>query len=434
LDTRADVVIVSIFGRGAWLAKRLRKTGMQVSWIDLTSCLGSCSSEDWVGPFAFFKPSYALEDAADYFSDNSQYEDVSQGLSVWTASAPLELRGAVAQHQWTSRFGLAGDLDHLKKLNDHSVLEKGVWKNLVSRPIEDNWVFRFLLTADAISVREFKDMLEPMACLPLAASIQHRHSSKDFVNQVQENLRKEDVNVIVSNKLLDLSLHGRFLDGVEIQADRSGVVLGKNFVLCLSSWELDFILSKGVRSVYTSFIEPKWVWTRFRVRFDKGECHRDLPSYIWIVNDEAQDFTRENFMIVESSDRAEDYDVWVRLPCSQRVQRGYHERMAEMIVRNLESRIPASEVSVIEMPMESRKDLSELGPSLFVHYSEADISRDPRTQIRNLYLSQPEVWSQISWLGSLKKDKSILDNLTKWWRTEQQKRGEHLSDRALHPS
>ena len=55
-----DVVIVSAYGRGHWLAEELVKQKWTVSLFDVTGALGDWEPEDWEGPWGFFDTSDLL--------------------------------------------------------------------------------------------------------------------------------------------------------------------------------------------------------------------------------------------------------------------------------------------------------------------------------------------------------------------------------------
>ena len=69
-----EIAIVSIFGRGHWLAVELAKVGIPVALVDVTPDQGPWSEVDQLGPFGSFKAEILLE-------QNVKLQ--SQGVCLW---------------------------------------------------------------------------------------------------------------------------------------------------------------------------------------------------------------------------------------------------------------------------------------------------------------------------------------------------------------
>ena len=85
-------VVLSAFGRGTFVAHRLRKIGFEVSLWDLTSFLPAVSACEREGPFGVFAPSY-LSGLQKRHLLGDNYYSVSKGFSCLSGQGLLEFQG-----------------------------------------------------------------------------------------------------------------------------------------------------------------------------------------------------------------------------------------------------------------------------------------------------------------------------------------------------
>lgn len=103
MDVTAEVGIVSIFGRGHWLAAELAQAQIPVTLLDVSEQMGEWSVEDTEGPFGFFDLS-GLE--RERLTVDQPVIQTENGLTLWLASGPVELSGPTSQYR-LSQLGLA---------------------------------------------------------------------------------------------------------------------------------------------------------------------------------------------------------------------------------------------------------------------------------------------------------------------------------------
>ena len=89
-----DVLIVSAWGRGGWLAGRLAQKGCAVKMLDVSSCL-PLSSADREGPFGVFIPD-DLNDLDKKYLHGDNYDVCRHGFCVMTPKGPVEFRGPLS--------------------------------------------------------------------------------------------------------------------------------------------------------------------------------------------------------------------------------------------------------------------------------------------------------------------------------------------------
>ena len=87
-----DVLLVSAFGRGHWLAARLAYEGFKVKLLDLSSFLGPWISEDREGPYGFFRDE-SLTELQTLRIEEEGYQDlVKPGFTLWLKRGPISFQ------------------------------------------------------------------------------------------------------------------------------------------------------------------------------------------------------------------------------------------------------------------------------------------------------------------------------------------------------
>jgi len=93
LNNQNDVIIVSAWGREAWLAQKLSHNNIfQVTVMDNYAALPAKTSGEREGPFGIFVPEN-LDDVKKKYLQGSNYYPVPHGFCVFTPQGPLELHG-----------------------------------------------------------------------------------------------------------------------------------------------------------------------------------------------------------------------------------------------------------------------------------------------------------------------------------------------------
>ena len=86
-----DVIIVSIFGRGDWLASEMSRAGFQVQLVDVSPSMGRWAPEDWEGPFGFFHSADLNETQVAQLFEGESVVKIPSGFCLWTDEGPLNL-------------------------------------------------------------------------------------------------------------------------------------------------------------------------------------------------------------------------------------------------------------------------------------------------------------------------------------------------------
>lgn len=408
-----DVIIVSAFGRGHWMAWELADKGLQVQLLDFSESLGRWTPEDWEGPFGVNKADWLSSSQWARLQEEDDLDPVNDGWTFWVPDGPIDTRGPFSQHF------ISGPL-------------KGSAK---AESFDQAWPF---LMANSLSATDFLDHTQARdvaAGLDIFSPFSvHRVSRRGFQNSI-EWCRKRGVEIFESANLEDIQIETSHMRGVEVKSTYKGALRAERFVWCLTSAETAKLQEKVAKTLYPGgVLESEWSWIRFRMSFDEGIYQQVIPIHSVILDDLFLPWSHANLLILQKTVKPQHYDVWLRLPTHHRFQRAYLEDMGRKAEAVLQKKLPFSKIQILEMPQDYLYDFAELGPSLFPVFNKEKRAGHAPKNLKNVAYDGPETWASLDWLGRFRHQSRIVENIAQWKTKmlEQELRKKGSRDRSLH--
>ena len=386
MELQSNVVIVSVYGRGQWLSAELARRGLKVTLLDISEQLGRWTPDDWEGPFGFFRTEKLRPMQLERLLEDDAPEMCVNGFTIWLRSGPLEMQGPMYRHRLEK---LNYEVSHLKTLSEKinsSVHEEQPLKT--QRPQN------------------------------LTESFSIRQASRPGYERSLDWCEASGVQVIAKARVKDISLGDRnSMTGVEIQATQSGLLKADQFVWMLSSEETHYISKKISQVLFPKgYLEPEWCWVRYRVRMSACLERDALPIHVVIVENEDFSWTHENLLILQKTFSSDQFDLWMKVPSSQRFQKQYLVDLSKKFLQILQGRMPSVMIEVLDYPQEYNYTFEELGASRFPVFSEKQKQKFYKRDFRNTHFDGPEFWQNLGWNGQMLHQDLIEDNLMKWWK------------------
>ena len=407
-----DVIIVSAFGRGHWMAWELAEKGLSVQLLDFSESLGRWTPEDWEGPFGVTKTDWLTASQWARLQEEDDLDEVHGGWTFWVPDGPLDTRGPFSQHFFS------GPLSGTAKAPFDQA-----WPHLMANSLSST---DFLDHAQARDVDSGLDIFSPFFV--------HRVSRRGFQNSL-DWCRKRGVEVFESAYLEDIQIETGYMRGVEVRSTYKGALRSERFIWCLTSAETDKLQSKVANTLYPSgVLESEWSWIRYRVSFDEGLYQQVIPVHAVVLDDLYLPWSHANLLILQKTVKPQHYDVWMRLPTHHRFQRAYLEEAAKKAEAVLQKKLPFSKIQTLEMPQDYLYDFAELGPSLFPVFNRERRMRHQPKALRNVAYDGPESWSSLDWLGRFRHQSAIVEKMAQWKTKmlEQELRKKGSRDRSIH--
>lgn len=411
-----DVVVVSAFGRGHWLAAELQSQKIRVLLVDVTPRLGVWPSEDGEGPFGVFR----LDKFSDSFLESLVHGDpveaVENGFSIWLPSGPLELKGPLTRFHW-ERLGFPFEwLDFLGRGGGPLGLRE-------ETPFEMTWPLALARQLSSTHYLPSAFSAETGRAMPLAASFGVRTATRQGHIKSLDWVRRKNVDVTDGSEILDLSFgtRGR-VAGLEMKGEKAGVIRCEELVWTLTGAETAFLSEKVSSHLYPGGgVNPSWCWVRYRLQVSPHATIERLPLHVVMIQDMESPWTHENLMILQKTASDRNLDIWVRIPAVQRFNKGYVEENGRRMMEVIDRRLPASEATIQDYPQEYSYISQELGPPRFPIWSQNVNPGKTRLKSPNVHFENSENRASYTLDEGYDHQLALRDRLVSSWQIRQEK-------------
>lgn len=411
-----DVLVVSAFGRGQWLAAELRAQKMQVLLLDVTSKLGVWPPEDGEGPFGVFKVENFEDSFLEYLNHGDPIENVENGFCVWLPSGPLELKGPLTRYHWERLKMPARWLDSLAR-----------GERVVARASDSEFLRMWpLALASQLASTHFVPAVEAVASgrqIPLAATFGVRFPTRKGVEQSLRWLR--DRGVVASDKtdVLDLSFASRKqVSGVELKGEISGLRKIDQLVWTLTGSETRFMSEKIALHLFPKgVVNPSWAWVRYRLTMKNDPTLQRLPLHTVLFEDVESPWSHSNLMILQKTASERSVDAWMRIPAVQRFNRGYVEEHGRRLIEILSRRLPKTQPEIQSLPQEASYTSQEIGEARYPVWTSGLDPARTRLKAVNVHFESAENRETYSLDEEYEQQKNLRDQLIRQWQLKQER-------------
>ncbi len=436
MELKRQVTLVSVYGRGHWLAAALAKEGMSVTLIDLTSKMGAWTSEDAEGPFGFLKSDRFDELQNEAIMSNDPFEEVANGFSIWLQNGPVEFKSSVTpfyfeKNKWDHRYAevlSSGALSLNSKF-------KSFYNDLDFNKFAQEWIVHFAHQWSATTYLPNVQSAFSGYANSILSSFYTRHATRMGLEKSLQWLRTKNVEVLTDTEIKDCSFgSAKVITGLELFGEKHGHSRVDQLIWLLSSEESYFLSEKLAKYFYPSgMVEPEWCWSRLRVKLDACPERDCLPTHTVIVNDQYSPWSHENLMILQRTMVPDQFDVWMRIPNVQRFNKEYLALRGNSIVQVLRSKMQVSNPQVSAYSQEYYYTYSQLGASRYPVFAEKESAKRHKNHFQNVFLDSPEIWTQYSWEEYMRTQGQILSQITNWWKLEVVKFQKSQQRKEQHP-
>ncbi len=417
MDLSAQIGIVSIFGRGHWLAAELAKAKVPVTLLDVTAQMGSWQPEDVEGPFGYFQME-GLQEAR--LSADEKVVKLENGMTFWLEDGPLELRGPTVDYRLEQLRVSPLSLEYLKKNSALTATDQTAFRKL---SFEQNWLSNLAHHLSSSVETLSSESLREGRRRPLFENFFVRQASQAGHEKSLKWCEEQGVKVLRHVEVKDLVFEERKkIASLEVRTDRPGLFKAEQLVLCWTSQECALISPKIQQALFSrGVLEPQWAWMRFRSKIQgqgplSGLVRDQLPIHSVVISDRMLPWSHENLMILQRVPQQNDVvDVWMKIPNNQRFNSQYLTERGRRLKEVLERHLPDNQVNVLELPMESKSTFQEMGPARHPVYSRAVTAMRDQKSVGNVYFDSPEFWASLGWEGQFEHQTKIYQELKSWW-------------------
>ncbi len=454
----SDLVIVSAYGRGHWLALECARKNWKVTLIDLTSAFGSYPAEDWEGPWGFFDTPDLLPSQRTYLVERDQVYPVANGFVAWLKRGPLEMTGPLTSFQ-RQAFNIASEVsEYLSSVgadeSSEEVLksprvDRPVWlsaltlrglktpeplsglerlrSKIKAKPFQEGWLAYFAHALSSNAYAENVDAIDFSTPLPLGSPYGVRHVSAESVEAGFAQLEKAGVRVVRTNDIYDVRVQSGHFESV-IVAGGEQVEKAQSFVWTLSSTETAKFHQRISNSIYPNGnLPPLWAWTRFRFQLRAVTSAQSLPLAFTMVENPFLPWSNSNLLCakrIRGSDKNVALDIWARVPARVIGDGSYFEKLAGECTEILRRRVPLSNAVCEFLPLEADMSKEEMYDLRFPIYDKDDVENLEVVKARNLFMAGPEQWLSLDWNSQMRFQGAVfgaLERLRAHWENIQRR-------------
>jgi len=380
-----DVVLVSAFRNGYWLASELRRQKLKVLVIDLSAKLGLWPAEDVEGPFGLFKTETLKGTLLEGLWAEESFNEVENGFTLWLKSGPVEFKGPLTRYQ-IEKSGLDPKL--FETLGRQTGIQ--VQKNFTADSLnfETHWLIPFSCQLASTTYSSARNSVNLPRALPLAASFYVRWANRNANEKAARWLKSQDISFSDKTDIIDLSFENRKkITGIELKGEISGLVRSKALVWGLTSEESYFYNSVLGQDLFPAGpLESEWSWIRYRLKIKPNSQTRLMPLHFCSFEDKDSPWSHENMILWQKTSLDEFMEAWVRIPTVQRFNKNYLALMGEKILKSINERVAGLDAEIQNQPQESTYTYHQLGPSRFpVFRSSSAATRMKSNGAKNLF-------------------------------------------------
>ena len=397
-----DILIVDLYGRGHWLALECQKKGYEVAVLDLTSLMGTWSTEDIEGPFGVFGSKRHAPSQINRLTNEGPLTLSDRGYVIWLKTGPLELKGPLGNLQLQK-----AQIPHIiiEYLRDNYPLSKtsDFLSQMKHLSFKKSWLAHFAHQVSSSVLMENVNGIFFGNSLPLMSSFYYRKfyrrkNKQNVPNLIYPSLSKNHVALYAKKNILEY---------IQYQKDKQ--VKASHIVWMLSSYETHFCFGESANILFPKgMMIPKWYWTRYRMSFEKSDILEYLPDHFVILEDIYLPWVHDNMIIVQKTADQSMIDAWVRLPYIQRFEKAYVQKHGQCIKKSLQDRIPGCNLHIQDWPKELTENPHQIRPSIFTVYDLKERQHLKRALLKNVVFEGPEIWTSLGWDGQFQSNRNTL--------------------------
>lgn len=402
-----DLVVVSAFGRGHWLALEFASRGWRTALLDVTPSLGEFDERDVEGPFGLLEASELHPSQRARLVDEGEFAQVAGGFTLWLPEGPLEFRSELTPFLLRAR-----DIPHeveayLRQPSFESKEALGERRSLRKLQYAHSWLAQFAHSFSSAAHYENYVALDSDAVAPLFTPYGLRQLTPAGVAKGFQVLQTAGVTVQQNARLRSLSFEGK--SAVSLETEDGVVRQGRAFVWCLSYEETKTISDSLLRALFpANWPEAPWAWQRLSFSVSDPAFLPMLPLSCVVIQDADLAWTRANMIVLRRREGEARFDAWVKIPTWMRREKPAYEQVQNEVRTTLEKRFPGVHLEEIEQ---------ERTPLLWPIWSgdEFDVVQGAAAPRRgpNVFFDSPGVWTSLDWMGRFRHENTIAARLEK---------------------
>lgn len=404
MPSLSNIVVISLFGRGHYIASLLSQNNYKVKLINLSGPkLQSANIENIIGPFDFFK-NY-LDSLQNAFLDSFiKFKNTSSGFTLWSKLGPIDFQSFIKNYS-IENCGLS--VENIEYLANANLLSSKEKKNLQASLSDmshlKNWLSKLAhqlpssrWQLDSYDLKKSntnildlfnKKQIAQAACKTLQNSLDWCQSNSVEVISVDD-----DLSILKkSNKIQSISY-------TNLKNKKKETILCDQVIWTAHSKETKSLYPKIFLDLYKKALVPQWHWQKITIHINSKYQPDFINDSFVMLNNLELNFSGDNLAIVKKTVMPDVWQLWMLLP---------YKHKSNLMIKNaanafFKERIPKLKIEKIDIPDKNVK-------SFFPVFSADD--KICEKTINNIHFCNFEHCHNLDWPGFLNFQKNMANKI-----------------------
>ncbi len=402
-----DLVVVSAFGRGHWLATEFASRGWRVELLDVTPSLGDYDPRDVEGPFGLLEASDLHPSQRARLVDEGEFVQVAGGFTMWLPEGPLEFRSELTPFLLRARDIPSEVETYLRQPSFETKEALSERRSLRKLQYSHSWLAQFAHSFASAAHYENYVALDSDAVTSMFTPYGLRQLSAAGLAKGAQIMQTAGVTVVPNARLRTFAFDGKIAASIETE---DGIIhQARAFVWCASYEETKTLSDSLLRALFpANWPEAPWAWQRLSFTVSDPAFLSMIPLSSVVIQDVDLAWTRANMIVLRRREGEARFDAWVKIPTWMRREKPAYEQVLNEVRTTLESRFPGVRLEEIEQDMTPLIWPIWSGDEFDVIQGSAAPRKGP-----NVFFDSPGVWRSLDWMGRFRHENMIVVRLEK---------------------
>lgn len=407
MSTSPHVFVVSLYGKGHYIASLLSQKSYKVTLLNLqmSSSTQNLNIENLIGPFDFFENTTdSLQEA--FLNSFIHFQNTASGFTLWLPSGPIDFQSFIKSYALDNCGLNAENIEYLSNVNLLSREEKNNLRTSLDQlSYSENWLSKLAhqLISSKFQLQMYSLEKTTTKALPLFNKKKIAQATYKTLNNSLEWCKANGVNVVnIDNTLSFLKQKNRIqnIHYVNTETKQEEKFSPNQIVWTLNSQETKNFYPEIFPLLYKNKLTPIWQWKKITLHFDEKYIPDfSNPSFLMINNTELN-FSGDNLSIVKKTALPNVWNLWLCIP----QQSPSDEAIKKAIPHFFKDRIPQLKITKINIP----KHESNILFPVFDVVTNAHIK-----PTINLHFCNFEACSNLDWPSFLNFQKNMTKTIEK---------------------
>lgn len=398
MSSSSDVLVVSLAGKGHYIASLLSQKGHSVTLLNLS--INNLNLEDLIGPFDFFENlTDPLQEA--FLNSFIHFQKAPSGFTLWTTSGPIDFQSFIKNYSLEQEGLDADNIEYLSNVNLLSSEERKTLRfNLSKLPHSENWLSKLAhqLPSSRFQLKSYNLETTETKALPFFNKKKIAHPAHNSLDNSLHWCKKNKVTVINIDNIL--SINSNSITYINSETKQTDKLAAKKFIWTLNSQETQHFFPKIFSKLYKKLLIPLWKWTKISLQLSENNIPNFNNHSFIMLNKPELNFGGDNLGIIKKTNLPNVWNLWLSVPQKTPKQ----ERINRASVNFFIKRIP--QLKIIKSSVSSNN-----APPL---YPVFDALKTGHTHtINNFYFCNFEVCPNLDWHNFLNFQKNISKKICK---------------------